>query len=99
MKKFNTFETCYFGMESIFNNAPNPKLIDKKVIKDLKDKSFNIENLHLVKVLDSYNCDVFSRDSKGVRRYQVSLDKNSHFDHLFKIININETKVTSRYQL
>ena len=47
MKKYNTFESCYFGMESIFNNAPNPKLIDKKVIKELKDKSFNIDkNLH-----------------------------------------------------
>ncbi len=87
------------GMISVFNNSPDPKLLNKKVIKDLKDKEFKIENLHLVKVKDSYNCDVFSRDRKGVRRYQVTLEKNSRFDHMYRILNINEAKVTSRYQL
>lgn len=86
-------------MNSVFDNNPRHELIGSKVIKDLKEMKFKIDKIHLVKVNDNYNCDVFTKDSKGVRRYNVSLDKSIHFSHLYKIVDIKEDKVDSRYQL
>ena len=97
--KHNSFETCYKGMNSIFNNGVNQELVGDKVIKDLKDKVFKIDRIHLVKVKDSYSCDVFTRDSKGVRRYSVSLGKSLKYAHDYKIISVKEEKVNLRYQL
>jgi hypothetical protein len=99
MAKYNTFEACYFGMKGIFDNNPDIELIDNKVIKDLKDIKFSVDSIHLIKVNDSFNCDVLSRDAKGVRRYRVALEKNARFSHLYKILDVKEAKVTSRYQL
>ncbi len=86
-------------MTSIFNNVPNKDLVNEKIMNDLKDTVFKIDNIHLLKVIDGYNCDVFTKDSKGVRRYNVSLDKSIHYSHTYKIVDIKEAKVDSRYQL
>ena len=95
----NTIETCYRGMSSVFNNMPNRELVSEKIMKDLKETTFKIDKIHLLKVIDGYNCDVFTKDSQGVRRYNVSLDKSIHYSHTYKIVDIKETKVDSRYQL
>jgi hypothetical protein len=96
---YNTFETCHAGMKSIFQNNPNGELMNEKVMKDLENKTFKVDSIHLVKVIDSYNCDVFSKDPKGVRRYHVSLEKNAKFAHFYRIMDVREKKVSSRYQL
>ena len=86
-------------MSSVFNNMPNRELVSEKIMKDLKETTFKIDKIHLLKVIDGYNCDVFTKDAKGVRRYNVSLDKSIHYSHTYKIVDIKETKVDSRYQL
>jgi len=73
--------------------------MNNKLIKDLEKVSFNVERIHLVKMIDSFSCDVFTTDSKGVRRYQIALEKNTRFAHLYRLIDIKERKVSSRYQL
>ena len=35
-KDFSTMETCFYGMESIFNNDPSETLLNKTILKDLK---------------------------------------------------------------
>lgn len=97
--KYNNLEACYYGMDSIVNNAPNTNLINDKLLKDLQDITFKVDRIHLVKALDSFSCDVFTTDPKGVRRYQVSLEKSSRFAHLYRLIDVKEKKVSSRYQL
>jgi hypothetical protein len=96
---YNAFEACHIGMKSIFQNDPNSELINEKVMKDLEKEVFKVDSIHLVKVIDSFNCDVFSKDPKGVRRYHVALEKNSRFTHRYRIMDIREKKVDSRYQL
>lgn len=88
-------------MNSIFNNNPDEKLLNKTILKDLlkKENEFKVDNIHLVKVVNNYECDVFSRDHKGVRRYLVKLEKNTKFTHLYRILDISEKTVDSRYQI
>ena len=94
-------ETCYYGMDSIFNNNPNEELLNKTILKDLlkKKEEFKVDSIHLVKVVNNYECDVFSKDQKGVRRYLVKLEKNAKFRHLYRILDISEKTVDSRYQI
>ena len=99
MIKHNSFEACYKGMNSIFNNGRDEDLASEKVLKDLRDKDFKINRIHLVKVKDNFSCDVFTRDPKGVRRFHVSLGKSLKHAHSYKIIKVQEEKVDLRYQL
>jgi len=73
--------------------------MNKKLVKDLEKVKFDVEKIHLVKMIDSFSCDVFTTDPKGVRRYQVALEKNTRFTHLYRLIDIKERKISSRYQL
>ena len=100
-KSYSTIETCYHGMKSIFNNSPNENLLNKVVIADLNkmETNFNVDHIHLIKAVTKYECDVFSKDSKGVRRFLVKLEKNTKFMHLYRILDISERKVDSRYQI
>lgn len=98
-KEYTSMETCFYGMEQIINNNPKENLINEKVIKDLKNNDFKVDSIHLIKVLSSFSCDVFTKDSKGIRRYQVSLEKNSKFEHKFRILDVKGMKVDARYQL
>ena len=86
-------------MQSIVNNNPKMELMNNKLIKDLQKISFSVEKIHLAKMIDSFSCDVFTTDSNGVRRYQVALEKNTRFTYLYRLIDIKERKVDSRYQL
>lgn len=86
-------------MNSIFNNERNEKLASLKVLKDLGERDFKIDEIHLIKVKDSFSCDVFTRDPKGVRRFHVALGKSVKYAHSYKIINVQEEKVDLRYQL
>jgi hypothetical protein len=98
---YSSMETCYYGMDSIFNNNPNEELLNKTILKDLlkKKEEFKVDSIHLVKVVNNYECDVFSKDQKGVRRYLVKLEKNAKFRHLYRILDISEKTVDSRYQI
>ena len=98
-EEYTGLETCFYGMEQIINNDPRESLVNPKVIDDLKDKKFKVDTIHLIKVLNSFSCDVFVKDPRGVRRYLVSLEKNSKFDHKFRILDVKGMKVESRYQL
>lgn len=98
-KDLSNFEVCFKGMKSITENLADPSLVKKEVIKDVEKMNFTIDEIHLVKVVDHYTCDVLTRDKKGVRRYQVVLDKSRSFEHLYKISQVSEKKVNSRYQL
>ena len=97
--KYSSFETCLYGMNQIINNNPSRDLINEKVISDLKKVNFKVDRIHLIKVINNYTCDVFIKDSKGVRRYFVTLEKNSKFKHLYKILDVKGKKLDSRYQL
>lgn len=99
LPEYTSFETCFYGMEQIINNNPQERLINEKVISDLKDTKFSVDSIHLVKVLSSFSCDVFTKDSKGIRRYLVSLEKNSKFAHKYRVLDVKGMKVDSRYQL
>ena len=85
-------------MKSIFDNNPTDDLIDKSIIKDVKEMNFQMEDITLVKVIDHYSCDVVAKDSKGHRSYRVSLERNTGFRHLFKIKNVKGQKIVSKYQ-
>lgn len=100
-KDFSTMETCFYGMESIFNNDPSETLLNKTILKDLKKNQaqFEVSGIHLIKVINHFECDVFSKDKKGVRRFLVKLEKNTKFKHLYKVLDISERKVDSRYQI
>lgn len=97
--KYSSLETCFYGMNQIINNNPSEDLVNLKVIRDLKDIEFKVDKIHLIKNINNYSCDVFIKDSKGVRRYFVTLEKNSKYKHLYKIFDVKGRKLDSRYQL
>ena len=97
--KYSSLETCLYGMREIINNNPSESLVNESVIKELKKTTFNVDKIHLIKLLTNYSCDVFLKDSKGVRRYLVTLERNSKFDHMYKIFDVKGMKLDSRYQL
>ncbi|OFZ36100.1 MAG: hypothetical protein A2504_00375 [Bdellovibrionales bacterium RIFOXYD12_FULL_39_22] len=97
---YSPMEACYYGMSSIINNNPDQEQINQKVIEEL-DKNkilFAVEGITLVKQLDDYSCDVVTKDSQGYRSFQVGLEKNSRFKHLYKILEVTEKQIESRYQ-
>ena len=73
-------------------------MLHKQVISDAKEHNFKIESITLVKMLDSYNCDVVAKDSKGHRSYRVKLDQSSHYPHSYKIREIKGQRLVSNYQ-
>jgi len=85
-------------MERIFEHNASEEIVHEKVLKDLKDHHFEIEEITLVKVRGSLHCDVVAKDSKGYRSYAVTLEKNSKFDHLYRIFDVRGQKITSSYQ-
>ena len=97
-KQFNTFRTCLFGMNTLFNNNPDEHLFNKNVLKEVKEHSFSVDEIILVKVKGTYHCDVVTKDSKGFRSYLVTLEKNSSFRHLYRILDVKGQKIISKYQ-
>ena len=85
-------------MERIFEHNATEELVHKKVINDLKDHHFDIEEITLVKMRSGLHCDVVAKDLKGYRSYAVTLEKNSKFDHLYRIFDVRGQKITSTYQ-
>ena len=94
------FETCLYGMESLFNNERNSDLLGPSTIEDLDkiDKKFHIEKIILIKMKNAFSCDVVAKDNKGYLSYHVDLEKNSKFPHHYRILNIKGQKLTSPYQ-
>jgi len=97
-ESFSSFEACYFGMKSIFENNSTKKLVHQKVLDDLKATHFEVEDITLVKMVNGLHCDVIAKDSKGYRSYAVTLEKNSKFDHLHRIFDVRGQKIVSPYQ-
>ncbi len=85
-------------MKAIFEHNPTLELHHKKVIKDLKGKNFQVDEISLIKVKDSHHCDVVAKDAKGYRSYAVTLEKNAKFPHLYKIFDVQGQKIVSKYQ-
>ncbi|GAB4017675.1 MAG: hypothetical protein Fur0010_18490 [Bdellovibrio sp.] len=97
-KTYSSFEACYFGMKSIFENNSTDKLVHKKVLDDLKTTHFEVEDITLVKVVNGLHCDVVAKDSNGYRSYAVTLEKSSKFDRLYRIFDVRGQKMVSSYQ-
>lgn len=99
-ENYSNMEACYYGMDAILNNNPNEEVVNSKVIEGLiKDKvSFDVERIHLIKFIDGFHCDVVTKDPKGFRNFRVTLEKNSKFKHLYKILDVREKQIESRYQ-
>lgn len=94
----SAFEVCHKGMKGLFGNLPNHELFNKTVLKDVKDKTFEVESLSLIKMFGDYNCDVVAKDHKGHRSYRVRLEKNPKFTHLYRIIDVKGQRLASPYQ-
>ena len=99
-KSYSNMEACFYGMKSIFNNNPNEEEVNNKVITDLSNSKtvFDVERIHLVKFIDGFHCDVVAKDPKGFRNFRVALEKSSKFKHDFKIVDVAERQIESRYQ-
>ena len=97
-KNYSSLEACHYGMSAIFEHNPSIELLHRKVIKDLKDKHFEVEEISLVKVKDGLHCDVVVKDAKGHRSYAVTLEKNAKFPHLYRIFDVQGQKIVSNYQ-
>ncbi len=91
-------ESCVYGMEQIFSHNPNPDLIHTKIIEDLKGHKFKIEDITLVKKINGLSCDVVAKDVRGYRSYRVALEKNTRFPHLYRVLDVSEQKLISKYQ-
>jgi hypothetical protein len=85
-------------MSDLFNHSTNEKLHHKKLISDVEKTVFNIENITLIKVLDSTHCDVVARDHKGHRSYKVTLEKNAKFTYFYRVFDVKGQKLISPYQ-
>ncbi|MEX0799360.1 MAG: hypothetical protein WD025_07940 [Bacteriovoracaceae bacterium] len=99
--KYSSFEACYYGIKSIVENNPNKDLLNKNILKDLESlkKSFSVELLGQVKVLSPFQCDVFVKERRGTRRFQVTLEKNSKFSYFYKVLDIKERRIDMEYQV
>ena len=97
-KKFSAMKTCYVGMKELFENNPTEKLFNKSVLKDVKEHTFEIEEIGLIKQLSGFRCDVVAKDSKGHRSFRVALEKNASFPHFYKIADVKEQRLAARYQ-
>lgn len=97
-KPFSVMEACHYGMKSLFENNPTENLFNMSVIKDVKGHTFEVEEVSLVKVLAGHRCDVVAKDAKGYRSFLVVLEKNSSFPHFYKIADVREQKLVSKYQ-
>lgn len=97
-KSYSTFEICLYGMKGLFENNPEAALFNEKIFEDVGDTKFKIDDITLVKMIDNYNCDVIGKDPKGLRSYRVSLEKNSKFPYLYRILDIKGQKLISEYQ-
>ena len=91
-------ETCYVGMKELFENKPTEALFNKSVLNDVKELTFEIEEIGLIKQLSGFRCDVVARDTKGHRSFKVILEKNASFPHFYKIADIKEQRMASPYQ-
>ena len=97
-KTYTPLQTCYYGMRSMFHNNPNSNLLHGSIVDAVKEKSFNINKITLIKVVNDFSCDVIARDNKGFRSYRVMLEKNSKFAHFYRIHDIKEQNLKSPYQ-
>ena len=97
-KKFSPLEACYYGLKSLFDNNPNEKLLNHKILNDVKARKFEIDKITLIKVINNYRCDVVVRDTEGYRSYKVELERNSKFPYFYKIFDIKGQKIISSYQ-
>lgn len=85
-------------MTSIFNGDASDELVNEKVLADTAGQDFKVEAITLVKLIDSYTCDVVVKDGQGYRSYLVSLEKDHKFDHDYRILDVQGQKLISNYQ-
>ena len=94
----NGFEVCHKGMKTLFNNLPNSNFFNQSVLNDVKEVTFEIEKISLIKMIGDYHCDVIAKDHKGHRGYRVKLEKNPSFTHYYRIADVKGQKLSSSYQ-
>ena len=97
-KQFSTLEACYYGMDSLFKYHPMEGLFHESVTREVKGHKFNIERITMVKVIDSYHCDVVAKGPKEFRSYRIQLERSSRFPHFYRIEDVQGQKLTSSYQ-
>lgn len=85
-------------MRGIFLGSVDEDLVKKEVIEAAKAMKFQIEDITLVKMIGTLNCDVVVKDLKGYRAYQVSLERSSKFEYEYRIADVKGQKLKSEYQ-
>lgn len=85
-------------MNGIFLGEADDDLVNEQVLKDVKGQKFSVENITLVKMINSYKCDVVVRDSKGFRSYLVTLERAAKFEYGFRVADVKGQKLVSNYQ-
>lgn len=98
VKHMSVMEVCHYGMKSLFENNPKEALFNRSVLNDVKDHTFKVEDIGLIKVLGGHRCDVIAKDAQGHRSFRVTLEKNSSFPHFYRIADVKEQKLVSKYQ-
>ncbi|MGB0454607.1 MAG: hypothetical protein ACPGJV_12940 [Bacteriovoracaceae bacterium] len=93
---YTQLETCIYGMRGIFENNPDPTLVNDTLIAKLGDRKFEYDKIVLVKLTAPQKCDVLFKVSKGIKSYSVKLAKSNGLS--FKISNVNQQKLVSKYQ-
>ena len=99
-RPYSTLEACLYGMQGIVFNNPDGILVNPLVLEEIQSKkiTFEVDSIHLIKFIDSFHCDVVVKDPHGVRSFLVSLEKNSKFKHLYRILDVKENPLVSEYQ-
>jgi hypothetical protein len=85
-------------MSAIFLKKANEDLVNEQVLKVIEGQRFTVEAITLVKMLNSYKCDVVVKDDKGFRGYLVTLERAAKFEHGFRIADVKGQKLVSSYQ-
>ena len=87
-QKFTPMESCYYGMNAIFSQSPDKKLLHPTVIKDMQKYTFNVERISSVRVIDSYTCVVVAKFANKMRSYFIQLEKSANNPHLYRIRDV-----------
>ena len=96
---YSQLEVCYYGGKTLFlENAPHRELFNKSTLNDVEGKIFKMNDILLVKTIGNNACDLVIEDDRGRRSYRLELEKNSKFEHFYRIANIKGQKLISPYQ-
>ena len=81
-------QSCYYGMNAIFSQSPDKKLLHSSVIKDMQKYSFKVERISSIRLVDSYTCVVVVKLANKMRSYFVRLEKSASNPHLYRIRDV-----------